>query len=154
MLAATLSKAAGGYGGIIPGTHAFVAALKAASHWYDGASPLPPAVAAATAQGLQLLLAEPELRAALARNVQRMKDGLRRLGLAIDQTPVPIIGLALGDADAMRRLQRELMRQGFLIAYLAAYAGVGPQGVLRLAVFADHTPAMIDEFLDRFSRLL
>ena len=35
---ATLSKALGGYGGIIPGSHEFIEHVRHASHWYDGAT--------------------------------------------------------------------------------------------------------------------
>ena len=150
----TLSKAVGGYGGIVPGTQSLVARLKSGSHWYDGASPLPAPVAAATARGLELMRAQPELRTTLWHNVGLMKRGLRQMGLIVDDTPVPIICLTLGTADAMRRIQDAMREHGILIAYMAAYSGLGPEGALRLAVFANHTQPMIEEFLDRFRRLV
>ena len=58
----TLSKAIGGYGGIISGTRRWIERLKRTSHWYDGASPPPAPVAAATARALQLVLADPGMR--------------------------------------------------------------------------------------------
>ena len=82
-----------------------------------------------------------------------MKSGLRQMGLDVEDTPVPIVCLVLGTAGAMRRIQDELQRHGILVAYMAAYSGLGPEGALRLAVFANHTEAMIDEFLDRFRQL-
>ena len=42
------------------------------------------------------------------------------MGLAVDDTPVPIVCLVLGDAENMRRIQAELQRQGLLVAYMAA----------------------------------
>ena len=153
-LCGTLSKAVGGYGGIVPGTRSLVQRLKSASHWYDGASPLPAPIAAATARGLELLLAQGGLRTALWANVGLMKSGLRQMGLDVDDTPVPIICLAMGTADAMRRVQGAMREHGILIAYMAAYSGLGPEGALRLAVFANHTQPMIEEFLDRFRQLI
>ena len=41
LVCGTLSKAVGGYGGIVPGTQSLIERLKRTSHWYDGASPLP-----------------------------------------------------------------------------------------------------------------
>ena len=76
------------------------------------------------------------------------------MGLKADETPVPIICLSLGPADGMRRIQAELKQRGILLAYMAAYAGLGREGALRLAVFATHTPEMIDELLDNLRRLL
>jgi 7-keto-8-aminopelargonate synthetase-like enzyme len=115
---------------------------------------MPTPVAAASARGLELLLANPGLRTTLRSNASRMRQGLRRLGLDVDDTPTPIVCLAPGTADAMKRIQAELQERGILVAYMAAYSGLGPQGALRLAVFANHTESMIDEFLDQFSRIL
>jgi 8-amino-7-oxononanoate synthase len=151
---ATLSKAVGGYGGIVPGTRSFVARLKSTSHWYDGASPLPAPLAAATLRGLQLASTNAGLRTRLWENVRLAKDGLRRLGMVVDDTPVPIIGLSLGNAENMRRIQGALQDRGILVAYMAKYAGLGPEGALRLAVFANHTAAMIEELLDQLQRLV
>jgi len=46
------------------------------------------------------------------------------------------------------------MRRGILIAYMPAYSGLGPEGALRLVVFATHTEAMIKQLLDELGRLL
>jgi 8-amino-7-oxononanoate synthase len=147
-LSATLSKALGGYGGIIPGSEAFLDRVKSASHWYDGASALPAPVAAASAKALELVRADPGLRERLRNNVRQLKTGLRQLGMETDDTPVPIVCLTLGDAANMRRIRRELFEREIAVAYMAAYAGLGPEGALRLAVFANHTPEMIDTLLD------
>jgi hypothetical protein len=45
------------------------------------------------------------------------------------------------------------MREGILVAYMAAYSGLGAEGALRLAVFATHTSEMIDRLLDALGRL-
>ncbi|MGO8691125.1 MAG: aminotransferase class I/II-fold pyridoxal phosphate-dependent enzyme [Thermoguttaceae bacterium] len=150
----TLSKALGGYGGIIAGSQRWVERLKTASHWYDGASPLPPPLLAASARALELVLAEPQMRLRLRENVQRLRGGLVRLGVPCPQTPSPIICLRLGTAERMRGIQSGLMAEGILIAYMAAYSGLGAEGALRLAVFATHTADMIDRLLDVLGRLI
>ncbi len=150
----TLSKALGGYGGIVPGSRAFVERLKKTSPYFTGTTPLPTPVAAATAKALELAIAQPELRTRLAENARRLKAGLGRLGLPTDDTPVPIAALELGDGENMRRIQARLAEQGIAVAYVAGYGGTGPHGVLRLAVFATHTPAMIDRLLDALGRVI
>jgi 7-keto-8-aminopelargonate synthetase-like enzyme len=152
-LCGTLSKAIGGYGGILAGSPAMIDRTKAASHWYDGASPMPAPVAAATARGLELVLAEPGLRAALRENVRRLRGGLRQLGMAVEDTPVPIVCLVLGNAARMKRIQCELRNRGILVAYMAAYSGLGPEGALRLAVFANHGEEMIEQLLDALQEI-
>jgi 8-amino-7-oxononanoate synthase len=153
LLCATLSKALGGYGGIIPGSQRFIEQVRKASHWYDGATPAPAAVTAASARALELIQAEPELRGRLRANVRMLKDGLRRLGFEVDDSPVPIICLVAGNGDNMRRMQQELLRRGIAVAYMAAYSGLGPAGGLRIAVFATHTEAMIGQLLDELGKL-
>ncbi len=145
---ATLSKALGGYGGIIPGSQQFLDGVRRASHWYDGASAPPAPVAAASARALELIQADADLRPRLWSNVRRLKDGLRAMGFDVDDTPVPIICLVAGDADNMRRIQQELKSRGIAVAYMAAYSGLSAAGGLRIAVFATHTEEMIQRFLD------
>jgi 7-keto-8-aminopelargonate synthetase-like enzyme len=149
----TLSKAIGGYGGIVPGAGRLVDFVKNNSTYYAGASPPPVPVAAATAQAIELATG-PGLRLRLRGNVRQVKDGLRRMGLEIDDTPVPIVCLTLGSADAMRRMEQALKDRGILVPYMAAYAGLSPEGALRLAVFATHTGPMIERLLDAMRGVL
>ena len=88
-LCGTMSKAVGGFGGIIPGSWQFIERVKQSSHWYDGASAPPAAAAAATARAIELLMADPGLRTRLWSNVRLLKDGLGRMGFDVDDTPVP-----------------------------------------------------------------
>lgn len=148
LFSATLSKALGGFGGIIPGSNDFINAIKGHSRLYNGASAPTVPAAAATATALQLLMTEPAHQQNLRRNVAALKDKLRQLGLPVDDTPVPIIGLKLGDADNMRRIQRQLADNGIQIAYSPNYAGVGPEGMLRIAVFSTHTTEELDHLAE------
>ncbi len=150
----TLSKAIGGFGGIIPGTRECIQWLKRSSHYFAGASPPPIPAAAATARAIELVAAQPEMRSRLHQNVRLLKAGLRRLGMEVEDTPVPIIPLVIGDATAMRRIQEELLRRGIAIAYMPSYSGLGSEGALRLALFATHTKAMIQQLLDELARML
>jgi 7-keto-8-aminopelargonate synthetase-like enzyme len=154
LICGTLSKAVGGFGGIVPGNAAIMEGIRSTSHYYEGASAMPVPVAAATAKALEIVLARPELRVRLHENVRLLKTGLRRLGLETDHTPVPIVSLGLGDGPNMRRIQRELAERGIMIAYQAAYSGLGPEGALRLAAFATHTNQQIERLLDEIARLL
>ncbi|NQU23202.1 MAG: aminotransferase class I/II-fold pyridoxal phosphate-dependent enzyme [Candidatus Nealsonbacteria bacterium] len=153
-LCGTLSKAVGGYGGILPSSRDFIARVKATAGHYGGATPPPTPVAAATAKALELLQSQPALRTRLRENAMRLKQGLREMGFSTDDTPVPICCLTVGDAANMRRIQQMLMEQGIAIAYMAAYSGLGPEGALRVAVFATHTDEMIRQLLDSLRLLV
>lgn len=103
---------------------------------------------------MELIQEGPDLRARLWANVRLLKDGLRGMGFDVDDTPVPIVCLVVGDGENMRRLQRELMRRGIAVAYIAAYSGLSVTGGLRIAAFATHTEAMIRRFLDEFRQIV
>ena len=150
----TLSKAVGGFGGIIPGSREFTDRLKLRSPYFGGASAPPAPIAAATARAIELVMADPGLRTRLWSNVRFLKDGLGHMGFDVDPTPVPIICLTIGTAENMQRIQRELMARGIAVAYMAAYSGLGTEGGLRIAVFATHTESMIQQLLDEMRRLV
>jgi len=90
----------------------------------------------------------------LRENVALVRHGLSGLGLPVPESPTPIVCLELDSAEQMRRVQATLAERGIMIAYAASYSGVGPKGALRLAVCALHTPAMIEQLVDEFRRVL
>jgi 7-keto-8-aminopelargonate synthetase-like enzyme len=151
---ATASKAFGGYGGLIAGSRRFIEQIQRGSHWYEGASSPPVPVAAATACGIRLLIEHPEMRQRLRDNVRAIKQGMAAIGLTSNATAVPIVCLQIGTAERMRQIQQTLADQGILVAYAAAYSGLGSEGALRLAVCSEHTPAMIDQLIETLRRLL
>ena len=153
-LCATLSKAIGGFGGVIPGSRQFLAHARGGSHYFDGASAPPAGAAAATAKALEIIKAQPQLRQRHQENIRRMRSGLRSLGLPVEDEPTANMGLKIGDADNHQRIHTALKRRGILIPFIAKYAGAGSEGLLRIAVFATHTPEMIDRALSELSTLL
>ncbi len=153
-LSATLSKAFGGHGGIIPGSAAFLDRVRQLSGWFRGASAPTAAVAAATAKGLEIVESDPQLRLRLAENVATLRHRLRALGLDVEPSPSPVVGLRLDSAERMQRVQQRLVSAGIVIAYARDYAGAGPAGMLRIAVFATHTRPMIDRLVDCLGQAL
>ena len=143
----SLSKAVGGSGGIIPGSESFIQRLKDWSAVYFGASAPASPIAAATAKSLSMLI-DSTFRQKLQENVKSLHSGLRRIGLEITESPLPMVILTLGSSGNMRRIQKELSESGILVSYLPRNAGLGSQGALRIAVFATHTLQMIQELID------
>ena len=150
----TLSKAFGGHGGILYGSVSLVDAARKSCHYFSGASAPTNAAAAASAKGLELAQQQPQLIANAQRNAKLLRQGLRDRGLAVEVTPVPFVGVSVGDDANMARLQRCLRQDGIYIAHLQGYAGLSASGVLRITVFATHTPAMIHRLLHSLSQYL
>jgi 7-keto-8-aminopelargonate synthetase-like enzyme len=151
--AGTLSKAFGGHGGFIVGGRGFIGRIRTAVGAYIGSTPTPTPIAASTAKGIEILLRHPELRRRLWRNTAGLKKGLRSLGIAVDDTPVPIVAWSMRTEKEMRDIQKRLMARGIAVAYLK-YVGAPAAGVLRLTVFSTHTAAQIQRLLGELARIL
>jgi 8-amino-7-oxononanoate synthase len=150
----TLSKALGGFGGIIPGSRAFVDHARKASHYFDGASAPAAPVAAATAKALEIVMREPSLRRRLRENAAALRTGLNALGLAVPEGATAHVGVSVGAARNMRRIHEELKSRGIMVPYFAAYSGTPTEGLLRFAVFATHTHEHIARLLGELKTLL
>lgn len=144
---ASLAKAVGGFGCVAPGSEFFVEKLTERCEELCGAIPSNP-IAAATARGLRILTKAPDLRARLRENSKRLRVGLRTLGLEIADSPSPVVSFRVGTPQNMRRIQRALANERILISYLPA-RGDGARGALRVAVFATHSPEMIDALIEK-----
>ena len=68
--------------------------------------------------------------------------------------PSANIGLQIGSGTNMKRVHEGLKAEAILVPYLSAYSGVHPEGLLRVAVCAAHTPEMIDALLSALARIL
>lgn len=150
----TLAKALGGFGGVIPGSAAFVERVRRASHYYDGSSAPPHPAAGCTLRALEICLAEPERRTRIRRNVRQVREGLRSLGVAVGDEPAPNIGVVIRDSATMQELHAGLKARHILVPYVPSYSGTGPQGLMRFAVCSEHTPEMIDRLLQTLRELL
>lgn len=150
----TLSKALGGFGGIIPGTSAFVARVRNASHYFDGASAPASASAGSSARALEVVLREPELLERLRENTLYTRERLGALGLRVPGGAAAHFGVSIGGASEMARIHESLKLRGVLLPYVGAYAGIPNEGVLRFAVFANHSKSQIDQLIQELKNLL
>ena len=143
--AGTLSKGFCAQGGLLPCSREFAARVKR----------LPPARGASAGSAVSALVAaaamryarsHPQRREHLQHMSQRLKRGLRDLGLEIVDTPAPITAFGVGRHADMLALQRALFDDGLHVA-LSSYIGSGPEGMIRCATFADHSEHDIDLLL-------
>ena len=145
----TLSKAFGGFGGLITGTEAFVEQLRKGSHIPWGSSSVPTPIAAATAAALTLVEQQPAIRQQLEDNVAYVRQGFRSMAFdPIPDTPVPIISLSGRGLD-LAALQRQLMTQNILVSYIpeGGYTGVPEGGTIRISIFSSHQREQLDRLL-------
>jgi glycine C-acetyltransferase/8-amino-7-oxononanoate synthase len=151
---ATLSKALGGYGGIIPGSRELLNHLERVTRVYVAASPPPLPSAAAAACALGLARQQPELRQRLWQNVRQARSGLRALGWPLADTPVPILCLGVRPGVDLGRIKDALFDRDICVAHVRNYSSTPPGGALRIAISASHTTAQIERLVFETASLL
>lgn len=150
----TLSKALGGFGGILAGSAELVDQLARRSAAFVGASPPPLPAAAASAAALALVQAEPARRTRLRANVARARAGLAGLGWPLADSPVPILCLGGRPGVDLARLKAELFARDICVAHVTSYSSTPPGGALRIAIFATHTDEQIDRLAEEVGGLV
>ncbi|WP_167612676.1 aminotransferase class I/II-fold pyridoxal phosphate-dependent enzyme [Maribellus sediminis] len=141
-MGATLSKAFGAYGGIIPGTARFIQQIKSGSVMTGSSSPMHAAVAAGI-KGLEIVQQHPEMREKLWANARYLKEQMRSIGIQTEDNELPIVAFSPGNMETMTKIHQELMEKGVYIQF-ANYKGSGNDGILRIVVFSTHTQTQIN----------
>jgi 8-amino-7-oxononanoate synthase len=152
VIGGSLGKALGVCGGVIPASEDEAAAFRS-SPASRGASTGLPAAAAMCSQSLKYVREHPELLERLRANTKYLKCGLRRLGLDVADTVVPIAAFVAGSDRSMQALREALLTDGIFL-YHSKYIGAGAAGVIRCSVYADHTVEHMDRLIDALRRLL
>lgn len=146
----TLGKALGGFGAYIAGSRGLCELLINRCRSFIFTTALPPAVMAMAIAAIDLVVREPQRRAALRNNCRGLKQGLSSLGFHIGASESPILPLIVGDAGACMRLSEELLQKGVFAQ------GIRPPTVppgtsrLRITLMATHTPEHIARALEAF----
>lgn len=136
----TLSKAWGGFGGVIPANQEMGDRIRKQSKYFEGASALPPALAAAGNRALQLWQEHPEWVKKLRQEAGNFRAALRESNWEFTDSPMPVVGMTLGRAEWMSDLHQALLQQGLFVPWLSSYSGVGEGGILRIALSVKHLP--------------
>jgi 7-keto-8-aminopelargonate synthetase-like enzyme len=152
LLGGSLCKAFGTNGGIIPATHEQIANMRRAPA-VRGSSVGLPASAAMSATSLRYVREHPDLLGRLRTNIAFVKSGLRALGLNVGDSVAPVAAFSSGTAESMLALQNQLRSEGLFILH-SNYIGAGSAGVIRCAIFADHTIEHLKSLLDALRRRL
>lgn len=150
--AGTMSKGFCAQGGLLPCSLEFAACVRSLPP-VRGASAGSPVSALVAAAAMRYARTHPQRREHLHTTSQRLKEGLRGLGLEIVDTPAPITAFAVGRNANMVALQRSLFEDGMHVA-LSSYIGSGTEGMIRCATFADHSESDIDQLVSALRQRL
>ncbi len=149
----TLGKALGGFGAYVAGSRGLCDLLINRCRSFIFTTSLPPAVMAMALAAIELVQSEPQRRAALQRNCQRLKQGLRGLGFELGESESPILPLIVGDAARCMVLSAALLERGVFAQ------GIRPPTVpvgtsrLRITSMATHSNDQIHRALNVFEEV-
>ena len=142
---ATLSKAFCAQGAIV-GCSAAAAARSESLPPVRGACAGSPLSAVAAAASLAYVARHPHLRTSLSITAEYLRARLRSIGVEVIGSPAPIVSFRWGKRSDMLELQRRLFERGIYI-YYSTYIGAGSEGLIRCALFRDHSREDIDQLI-------
>jgi 8-amino-7-oxononanoate synthase len=146
----TLGKALGGAGAYIAGSRALVDLLVNRGRSFVFTTGLAPAAVAAAGAAIGVVEREPERRSRVLGHAERLRTGLRALGLRVggDTHIVPVL---LGDNRLALAMGQALLEQGVLVQPIRPPTVPAGTARLRVAPMATHDDADIDRALEVFA---
>jgi 7-keto-8-aminopelargonate synthetase-like enzyme len=106
-----------------------------------------PLSAVAASVSLSYVANHPEIRRELRATTDYLRQRLRAIGVDVMDSPAPIVAFQSGNRTEMLALQKRLVARDIYL-HFSTYVGSGSQGILRCAVFHDHTKEDIDALVD------
>ncbi|MDA3868731.1 MAG: 8-amino-7-oxononanoate synthase [Gammaproteobacteria bacterium] len=148
---ATLGKALGTSGAFIAGSDALIETLIQKARPYIYTTATPPAIAEATRASLQVIQAQPEMRAQLNDNIAYFKRCAEHIAITLGDSQTAIQPIIIGEAERAVAISERLLEQGLLVT--AIRPPTVPKGTARLRVTlsATHTRTQIEQLIEALS---
>ena len=146
----TLGKALGSSGAYLAGPRDIVDYLLNTARPFLFTTASPPSSAAAAGAALTVIQQEPERRARLWSNRQRLFHGLQRIGFRMTETVSPILPVLIGDAASAVAFSEQLLAHGVYAPAIRPPTVPNHTSRIRVTVTSEHTADQIDEALRAF----
>lgn len=147
VLMATLGKALGCSGAFVAGSAGLIEGLIQFARPYIYTTAMPPGLAAAALEAVQLAQAESWRRDKLAALIARFRRGATELGLPLMASTSAIQPLLLGHAETALAAMHALERQGLLVSAIRPPTVPAGQARLRITLSAAHEETQVDRLL-------
>jgi glycine C-acetyltransferase len=150
----TLGKALGGSnGGYTSGRREIIDLLRQRSRPYLFSNTIPPSIAGASLQCLEMLTASSALRDKLEANTRFYREGLVKAGLTIRPGTHPIVPIMLGDAALAQKFAARMLEKGVYV--IGFFFPVVPQGQARIRtqVSAVHSREDLAFAIEKFAEV-
>lgn len=148
----TLGKAFGSIGAYVVGPSTLIDYLMNTSRSFIFTTAPPPASAAAAAAALKVLQREPERRARLWANRERLASGLKALGFQLTASVSPIMPILVGDAEKAVAFAEQLFAEGVYAPAIRPPTVPESTSRIRVTITSEHTLPHIQQALGAFER--
>jgi 8-amino-7-oxononanoate synthase len=150
----TFSKALGGIGGFVTGSHELIGFLRNKARPFIFTTSLPPASCAASIEAMRLMRSKPALRERLWKNADYFKRRVTALGLDMRGSETPIVPIMVGDHVKASEISRKLWKEGIYVPAIRPPTVPMGESRLRIVVTAMHTKQQLDHLLAVLARTL
>ncbi|MEZ4647434.1 MAG: aminotransferase class I/II-fold pyridoxal phosphate-dependent enzyme [Candidatus Eisenbacteria bacterium] len=152
VIVGTFSKSFASIGGFVAGDEQVIHYIQHHARSLIFSASMAPYSVATVRECLRIIRTEPELRARLWRNKERLHEGLKSLGFDLGTTTTPIIPVIVGGLEDTFRFWRALLDIGVFTNPVIPPAV--PEGTCRIrtSLMASHTDELIDEALGKFEK--
>ena len=152
VIVGTFSKSFASIGGFVAGDEPVIDYIQHHARSLIFSASMAPYSVATVRECLRIIRTEPELRARLWRNKDRLHQGLASLGFDLGTTTTPIIPVIVGQLEDTFRFWRALLDFGVFTNPVIPPAV--PEGTCRIrtSLMASHTDELIDEALEKFQK--
>jgi 8-amino-7-oxononanoate synthase len=143
-LVGTLGKAFGCFGAFVAGDAGLVETLVQRARTYIYTTALPPAVAAATREALEVAASESWRRARVLSLARRFRVLAAEAGIPLADSATPIQPVRVGRADAAVAASARLLERGYYVAAIRPPTVPADSSRLRIALSAAHRDADVE----------
>jgi glycine C-acetyltransferase/8-amino-7-oxononanoate synthase len=148
----TLGKAFGSSGAYLAGPSMLIRYLMNTSRSFIFTTAPPPSSAAAVTAALRVMHREPERRARLWANRERLFSGLTQLGFSLSPSVSPIMPILVGNAETALSFAEHLFTEGLYAPAIRPPTVPDATSRIRVTVTSEHTDSHIDYALAAFKR--
>ena len=148
----TLGKAFGSSGAYLAGSSMLIRYLMNTSRSFMFTTAPPPSSAAGAMAALHVIQREPERRARLWANRERLFSGLTHMGFSLSPSVGPIMPILVGNADTALSFAEYLFAEGVYAPAIRPPTVPDATSRIRVTVTSEHTSSHIDQALVAFQR--
>ncbi|NLM75134.1 MAG: aminotransferase class I/II-fold pyridoxal phosphate-dependent enzyme [Clostridiaceae bacterium] len=149
----TFSKSLASLGGFMAAKEEIVSYVKHNSRPFIFSASIPPANAAAALRALNILKEEPERVRKVNDIAEYMRGLLRKKGIPLRETKVPIIPIMTYDNIRTFVICKELLNEGVYVNPVISPAVPQGQSMIRTSYTSTHTHELMDEAAEIFEKV-